>query len=309
MRQNWQEQHEARIQRFLLEYSQSSSNANRSRTTGDGTLSPACVKAFRALISHHSRSHRRQFPWRSNRTPYRVLVSEIMLQQTQANRVVDKYRQFLKAFPSLRRLAQTTPAEVLRNWQGLGYNRRGLALHRAAVSILEEHAGRVPRTREALEALPGIGPYTASAIRTFAFGYQEVVLETNIRTVFIHFFFPNHTKVRDESLLPLIEQVSVHQGAAEWYDALMDYGAMLKAEGKCQNQRNPQYRKQSKFKGSRRELRGKLVRELSREVSLTKKRLKERCEDDERYDEVLATLVEEGLVEMKKGRVMLCGAK
>ncbi len=304
MPRTWEQQHQHRFERFSQAYA-----ACAPTTSALPELSQDCIRAFRQLIRHHSRAHRRAFPWRVNRTPYRVLVAEIMLQQTQAGRVSEKYREFLREFPSLRRLAAASPAEVLRRWQGLGYNRRGLALHRAAQRIVSEYSGRVPQEREALEDLPGVGSYTAAAIRTFAFGLQEVVIETNIRTVFIHCFFPTRSQVNDALLLPLIEQVSVRKDPAAWYDALMDYGAMLKSAGHCANQRNPQYRPQTAFKGSRRELRGKLVRELSGEAFLSSKRLKQRCGDDQRFEEVLRALLAEGLVERRQGRLMLGGAK
>ncbi len=144
---------------------------------------------FRKLIWRYYLTHSRPMPWRRTRDPYRILVSEVMLQQTQVVRVTPFYKNFIEKFPNIRALARAETRDVLRVWQGLGYNRRALSLHKLAKDILEKHDGRLPRDAEHLMALPGIGPYTAGAIRAFAFNEPEIFIETNIRRVFIHFFF------------------------------------------------------------------------------------------------------------------------
>ena len=208
------------------------------------------------------RSHGRDFAWRQTRDPYRVLVSEIMLQQTQTERVVAFYERFTKKFPDLATLARSKQSEVLRAWQGLGYNRRALSLWRLAKIVVRDHRGKLPRARVALEALPGIGPYTAGAVRAFAWGEPEIFIETNIRRVFIHFFFPRRRGVSDKELVPLIEKTLNRKDPRAWYAALMDYGAMLGTvakSGKNPNRRSAHYVRQAKFSGSDRELRGKIL--------------------------------------------------
>ncbi len=219
------------------------------------------VAAFRSRIWKHYRAARRDFPWRHSRDPYAILVSEIMLQQTQTDRVVPKYLAWLERFPDFKTLAAASRADVLAAWQGLGYNRRAIALQETARVIVRNHAGRLPRRLDSLLALPGIGAYTAGAILAFAFEEPAAIIETNIRRAFIHEFFPRRKKVADRELLPLIA-VSVPRGRArEWYYAVMDYGAMLgqTLRAKNPNRRSANYAKQSQFRGSNRELRGRIL--------------------------------------------------
>jgi A/G-specific adenine glycosylase len=217
--------------------------------------------SFKRKIRTFYRSQGRDLPWRRTRDPYRILVSEIMLQQTQVDRVKSFYENFIKRFPDFRSLAHAKKSDVLRAWQGLGYNRRALSLRETARIVAEEYGGALPRKRETLESLPGIGPYTAGAIRAFAFNEPEVFIETNIRRVFIHSFFPARAKVSDRDILPLIERTLDPQDPRAWYFALMDYGAMLgTAERVNPNRRSAHYVRQSKFGGSDREIRGKILR-------------------------------------------------
>jgi len=228
-------------------------------------------RTFKKKIWSFYRSRGRDLPWRRTQNPYRILVSEIMLQQTQVERVKTFYEKFIKRFPNFAALARAKRSEVLGVWQGLGYNRRALALHELAGIIMRKHGGKLPHERAALETLPGIGPYTAGAIRTFAFGEPEIFIETNIRRVFINFFFPNRKKVSDKEILPLIKKTLNHKDPRAWYFALMDYGAMIGATAKKKNpnRRSAHYARQSKFSGSDRELRGQILR-----LVLTKKEMK-----------------------------------
>ena len=222
------------------------------------------------------RKHGRKFPWRKTRDPYAILVSEVMLQQTQADRVAPFFVSFLNAFPTVERLARASLKQVLRVWSGLGYNRRALFLKRAAEAVMREHRGVVPRNLAPLDALPGVGRDTASAVLAFAWNERVVFVETNIRTVFLHHFFPRQRKVRDEEVLELVRQTlpikthpfSRRMGESieirEWYDALMDYGAMLKHQVGNPNIRSAHYVRQKRFVGSRRELRGAILRKASR---------------------------------------------
>jgi A/G-specific adenine glycosylase len=183
-----------------------------------------------------------------------------MLQQTQVPRVMAKYDEWLKHFPTLQALAQAPLSDVLRQWQGLGYNRRALALRRTAEKIITEYDGRFPKKYEDILELPGIGPYTAGAVMAFAYNKPVPIIETNIRAVFIHFFFKDHAGIHDKELMPLIEGTLHMKNPREWYYALMDYGSMLKATMPNPSRRSVHHAKQSPFKGSNREIRSTILK-------------------------------------------------
>ncbi len=237
-------------------------------------LSKKKVENFRRLVLDHYREHRRNLPWRRTKNPYRILLSEIMLQQTQADRVVQFYECFLRRFPTIHRLASASVRDVLAAWQGLGYNRRALALHKTAKRILAEYQGKIPNRRDALEELPGIGPGTAGAILAYAYGIPSPFIETNIRRAFIHHFFPKQSRIDDRDILPLVEGSLDRRNPREWYFALMDYGAYLRRLPANPNARSKYYKRQLPFIGSNRELRGKLLCLLIREGALTMEMLK-----------------------------------
>ena len=162
------------------------------------------MRKFEKTVWNYYAKHRRSFPWREDITPYRIVVSEIMLQQTQVSRVVPKFQSFMRKFPDFETLAATPLREVLAEWQGLGYNRRGLQLKKLAEMVIA--TGDLPRTKEALIELPGIGPNTAGSILAFAYNIPQAFIETNIRSVFIYFFFKNsRRKVDDKEILKLVE--------------------------------------------------------------------------------------------------------
>lgn len=185
-----------------------------------------------------------------------------MLQQTQAHRVIPKYKAFLKAFPSMRALAFASARDVLAHWSGLGYNRRALNLHRLAKHLVETTNGKLPQTHSELVALPGIGPYTAGAIMAFAYNLPHPILETNIRTVYIHHFFNDQTDVSERELLELVTDTLDTENPREWYWALMDYGSHLKATIGNISRQSKSYTKQSPFKGSDRSIRGAILKTL-----------------------------------------------
>jgi A/G-specific adenine glycosylase len=216
--------------------------------------------AFIATVwEHYATGARADLPWRQTTDPYRVLVSEVMLQQTQVARVVPKYREFLAAFPDVRALADAPIAEVVRAWSGLGYNRRGLALKRAAGIIVAEHRGRVPDTLEGLVALPGIGHATAAQVLAFAYGIGVPFIETNVRSVYLHEFFADAEGVPDSAILPLVEATIDRERPREWFWALLDYGAHLKATRENPSRRSRHHVRQAPFEGSNRQLRGRLL--------------------------------------------------
>jgi len=220
--------------------------------------------ALRRKVWAHYRKHgRHDLPWRMTTDPYRILVSEVMLQQTQVSRVLPKYQAFVKEFPSVEKLAKAKLRDVLVLWQGLGYNRRGKALRDAAQVVAELHGGCMPRDRKALEALPGVGPYTASAVCAFAYNEPVVMIETNIRTVLLHELLSGREQVPDAQLYELVEVLLPRARSRVWYWALMDYGAYLKGQGVRLNSKSKHYTKQSKFEGSDRQVRGAILQALT----------------------------------------------
>lgn len=242
-------------------------------------------------------------PWRETRSPYRILVSEYMLQQTRVARVLPKYHEFLDAFPSMRALANASVEEVLAVWKGLGYNRRALALRETARMITERHGGRVPRIMEALSELPGIGRATASAIIVFSFNIPLVFIETNIRRAFIHAFFPAGRNVADADLLPFVERALDRENPREWYYALMDYGASLGATGANPNTRSATYNRQSPFEGSLRQLRGRVLEVMLALRSASAARIQRALPSpDARLNTALDQLFAEGFLSKKGGR-------
>lgn len=227
-------------------------------------LQPSEVLAFQAYIYRFFDSAgRAHLPWRKKVSPYQIMVSEIMLQQTQVDRVIPKFEAFVARFPTSESLAKAPVADVIRLWQGLGYNRRVLNLQKAAQKIVAEYQNQVPRELEELLKLPGIGPYTATAIQAFAFNLPSIVIETNIRTVFIFHFFHGADKVLDNELLPLIELTLDRSNPQRWYSALMDYGTYLKQQMPNPSRQSQTYTKQSPFKGSNRQIRGQILRLVS----------------------------------------------
>jgi len=236
------------------------------------SLSPLQIAQFQHDILDFYERQGRDFPWRHTDDPYKILVSEIMLQQTQTERVLPKYTAWLERFPDVHTLSQASLADVLSLWSGLGYNRRARFLQQActSLSILLKQGKSFPDTPDALDALPGIGAYTARAVCTFSFNKPEVFIETNIRSVFIFFFFGNtYEKVSDAEILPLVERTLDKTNVREWYWALMDYGAELKKRVQNPSQKSAHYVRQSPFRGSLREARGAIVRQLTEKKSAT----------------------------------------
>lgn len=207
---------------------------------------------------------RRDFAWRRTTDPYEILVSEIMLQQTQTGRVEGYFERFIDSFPSFGALAAASRTDLLTHWQGLGYNRRAIFLQHCCTEILEKHGGELPADEKILRSLPGIGPYTAAALRAFVFNLPAVVIETNIRAVFIEEFFRNATRVSDSELHPLVAKACDNRAPREWYYALMDLGASLKRSNPRLTGKSRAYVRQSRFEGSVRQVRGAIVREMVR---------------------------------------------
>ncbi len=202
------------------------------------------------------------FPWREDITPYRIVVSEIMLQQTGVERVREKYESFIVLLPGFQHLAAAPLRDILEAWQGLGYNRRALSLKRLSEAVMERHSGNLPRDHESLLALPGVGEATAGAIMAFAFNAPAVFIETNIRRVFIHHFFADRARVSDGQIMPLVEVTLDRSNPRDWYYALMDYGSALGKTGHNPNRKSAHYARQVPFSHSDRKIRGEIIRIL-----------------------------------------------
>jgi len=246
---------------------------------------------FRELIHQKGCELYRPMPWRDQPTLYYVLVSELMLQQTQVARVLTKFKEFTAAFPDIESLAAAELTEVLCAWQGLGYNRRAQYLHRAAQAIA---AGAPVTTLDDLVALPGIGINTAGAIINYVYQIPTPFIETNIRTVYLNHFFMDQTAVADRDILPIVEQTMGQANPRQWFWALMDYGSELKAQGKGKLSASRHYTKQSQFTGSLRQMRGEILRRYVGGQSLAE--ITAELQDDPRFAAALVGLRQDGLI-------------
>ncbi len=237
----------------------------------NGELSLQDIASFRLMIYDNYHANPRPMPWRETDNPYHILVSEIMLQQTQVERVKIKYVNFLSAFPTVSALAAASLSDVLQVWKGLGYSRRALFLKRCSEAIETFYAGQFPRSIDELQSLPGVGPYTARALAAFAYGVAEPLIETNIRTVFIHCFYHGREKVCDSEIMPLVAVTLDTVNPRQWYYALMDYGVMLKQTLPNPGRRSKHHTQQSRFEGSNRQLRSRILQEVMNRpyISLT----------------------------------------
>ena len=222
---------------------------------------------FRRLVLERGRELYRDLPWRRTHDPYGIWVSEVMLQQTQVARVDGRWQRWLARFPSIDALANAEVADVLEEWQGMGYNRRALSL-RAAAQAMVDGGGEMPSDERELVALPGIGPATAAGIRAFAFDLPATYLETNVRTVFLHELFSDAEDVPDSALLPLVRETCPKDAGnpdddpRTWYYALLDYGAHLKRTVPHPSRRSRSHVRQSRCEGSHRQKRAGVVRLL-----------------------------------------------
>lgn len=233
-------------------------------------MKPNGIDTFQRQILAYYAQNGCMFPWRETKDPYSILVSEFMLQQTQTVRITNRFPLFIKRFPTISVLAGALFPEVLSSWQGIGYNRRARYLYDTANTITRDYQGEIPKDVAILDSLPGIGSYTASAICAFAFNMPVVLIETNIRAVFIHLFFKDSPTVSDVEILPIVESTLYREDPRTWYYALMDYGSMLKRKNPNPNRRSKHYTRQPKFEGSRRQKRGAILRLLLTKESTAK---------------------------------------
>ncbi|MBI2004993.1 A/G-specific adenine glycosylase [Patescibacteria group bacterium] len=262
------------------------------------------MKKLLSEIKRYYRAHKRDLPWRHTRDPYKILVSEMMLQQTQVGRVLPFYKKFIREFPNARTLANAKLSAVLKMWSGLGYNRRAKYLHEAAKIIARE--GIIG------QKLPGVGLYTGAAVDAFAHNKPTVFVETNIRTVFFHSYILENIRMTDAQLLPLVGQAlrQSKMQPRDFYAALMDYGAHLKGQGVRLNKKSAHYTRPKKFEGSTRQLRGailKIVLHAPRSTlsSVTKNLPRSANWQKREVLRVLAQLKKEGLVRRHKGKYLV----
>ncbi|RPI40451.1 MAG: A/G-specific adenine glycosylase [Methanoregulaceae archaeon] len=258
---------------------------------------PASLRDFRKMVLAYYRDHGRDLIFRRTRDPYRILVSEIMLQQTQVERVSVKYPAFIEAFPDFPSLAKAPLSDVLAAWQGMGYNRRAISLQECARRVVEEHDAILPQDPEILESFPGIGRATAASVCAFAFNMPVIFIETNIRRVFIHFFFSGDEPVHDTDILPLAKKALYRKNPRIWYWALMDLGSALKKTVPNPNRRSTHYARQSAFAGSDREIRGTIIRTLLLRPGQDMEELIQNTGDDkERVQRIIYSLEKEGFL-------------
>jgi A/G-specific adenine glycosylase len=258
-----------------------------------GSLDGNAINRFQERVLNWYEENSRDLPWRQNPSPYAVLVSEVMLQQTQVSRVVPKFHQFMEAFPTIKDLAEADQKHLLQVWSGLGYNRRALWLQEAARQIVQ--LGEFPDTADALRKLKGIGPYTSRSILIFAFNADVAAVDTNIRRVMIASGFADE-EMTDCELQDIADALLVRGRSRDWHNALMDYGSMVQTShttGIAPRSSQP------KFCGSTRQVRGAVVRLLTGCESLTLADIESEigCERD-LLKSVLDKLASEGFIEL-----------
>lgn len=270
------------------------------------------LAAFESRVWEEGRLHYRSLPWRHIDDAYGVLVSEVMLQQTQVARVLSRWEAWMRLFPTVDALAAADTATVLEQWQGLGYNRRALSLKRACEACSRDFGGALPREEADLLALPGVGPATCAGVRAFAYGLPAVYIETNVRAVFIHELFPGCDAVSDKELRPLVEATCPRENVRDWYYALLDWGAHLKQTTVNPSRRSAHYAKQSAFEGSHRQKRAEVLRfvlahpgvrlvDVAEHLDAVERKAGRDGVDDELAARILAELSAEGFFRCEDG--------
>ena len=260
------------------------------------------IKSFRTKIRTFYRKHGRDLPFRMINNPYLVTVSEIMLQQTQVDRVIPKYENWIKQFPDWKTLSKSSNKSILTYWSGLGYNRRALYLKEIAQIIVKNHNGKMPPDIKTLQSFPGIGKYTSHAILIFAFDKRVAAVDTNIRKVLLHEFnLPPETSEKD--IQSLADLVLPKTKIKEWHYALMDYAKTLPQDVHIKYQ--TKY-KQSKFEGSLRQIRGEIIRQLTKNRFTTIQQISAILKrNDVDIQKAITTLVNENMIQVKNKKIYL----
>ena len=238
------------------------------------------IELFQKKILDWWKDNRRDLPWRHTHDPYKIMISEVMLQQTQVSRVFTRYAEFIEAYPTVKDLAKASTSDVLKTWKGMGYNRRALYIKKAAQTVVDQYKRVFPKSEQELVKLPGLGKYTARAILVFAYGQEIPLVDTNIRQIITHFFLTNHPQgpalkgLKGRTLEKEVEDIArqlVPLGKSwEWHQALMDYGALRLARARSGQARS--VRSQTPFKESNRFYRGRVIDRL-REGEVSKNKL------------------------------------
>ncbi|NQT59483.1 MAG: hypothetical protein HQ557_10935 [Bacteroidetes bacterium] len=255
------------------------------------------IELFREIILKYYQNYGRSFSWRETSDPYHILLSELMLQQTQTERAAPKYAAFIERWPDFRALSEAPFSEILILWKGLGYNRRAMALKQISLTAMQQYEGMLPKTYDELLKLPMIGPATASAVMAFSYNEPALYLETNIRRVLLHFFYQNEEKVHDRELYKVLDAVQVREDPKSWYYALMDYGVLLKKTVKNPNRRSAHYTKQPAFENSNRQIRGQILTVFTEKGLVSKKELYSFLKfSQKKIDNCLSALQKEGFV-------------
>lgn len=289
-------------------------------------ISQKNIKEFQQKIFSWYKVHKQDFPWRKTRDPYQILVSEVMLQQTQVSRVIPKFEAWLQRFPTVADLAKAPVSEVLAYWSGLGYNRRALFLKKTAVEITEKYGGKFPQDEKTLKSLPGIGEYTARAVLCFAFDKQITVVDTNVRKVILTQFInyrhceersnpvglslsdgdchaPSSLAMTSKEIKHIADLLLPSGKAYDWNQALMDYSRVMLAKEKIP------VPKQSKFLGSRRYYRGQILKLLLQKKKISINEIGPMIKkdfmdsDNELINKILIELEAEGFVVYKNGNI------
>ena len=269
-------------------------------------INKVTFELFSSLIFDYYHEFGRSFSWRETYEPYKITISEIMLQQTQTDRVIEKYNNWCLVFPDIYALANAPFSEVLLHWQGLGYNRRALYIHIIAKEIVDRFDGIMPQDPAILEKFKGIGPNTARSICAFAFNQPVTFIETNIRTVFIQCFFHHHYQVDDKEIITLITKTLDQNNPREWYYALIDFGVFLKKIYPNSNLKSKHHTTQTIFEGSDRQIRGAILRLLLKQkIAEIQEISKKFNEKPERINRIIETLIQDNLIIKKNGQISL----
>lgn len=260
------------------------------------------ITAFRRRLLRFYKAHGRKLPFRETTDPYKVAVAEVMLQQTQVERVLPKYEDWIRRWPTWQALARATERQLITAWTGLGYNRRCLFLGRLARTVVDEFNGILPDDPKTLAKLPGLGPYTSRAILIFAFNKPLVTVDTNIRRVFLHEFGLQVGSSR-QAIEDLAWQLLPRHRSRDWHNALMDY-SVLRLPRRLANV--PPVSRQSRFEGSLRQIRGEIIRRLTSQHRLTVAALSREI-GREKADVLAAAraLEKDGMVTLKETRIRL----
>lgn len=269
------------------------------------TVDETVKEKFTSAIYTYYDSNYRTLPWRSTGNPYHILISEVMLQQTQVGRVVDKFHEFTAAFPTVQSLAGSSLHDVLAVWQGLGYNRRAKYLWECARIIASHYDGIIPNEAE-LRKLPGLGRATAASVTIFAYNTPALYIETNVRTVYIHIFFGDSVQISDAMIAPILQQTMDEHNPRKFYNALMDCGTAMKKFSKASRQ-SAQYKKQAPFHDSLRKVRGEIIRRLVTKNAVHKQELLTALEyDAQRIEQALSALCKDNMISEDNGIYRIC---